>query len=89
MNRYLEEKNLEKRVDHRSYERQGRDEIPTIHMGASASALERKGIRTEKGDINRDIRKLYSPLSEFEKQQEKDDQYRQRAKEKYQREGER
>lgn len=56
-NRYLEENNLQKRVDHRSYERQGRDEIPTIHMGASASALERKGIRTEKGDINREIKK--------------------------------
>ena len=52
-NKYLEENAIEKRLDHRSYERQGREEIPTIHLGASASALERKGIKTEKGDINR------------------------------------
>lgn len=28
-----------------------------MHLGASASAMERKGIRTEKGDINREIKK--------------------------------
>ena len=56
-NQYLEKNNLEKRVDHRSFERQGIEEIPTIHMGASASALERKGIETDKGNINREIKK--------------------------------
>lgn len=56
-NQYLEKNNIEKRVDHRSFARQGREEIPTIHLGASASALERKGIKTEKGNINREIEK--------------------------------
>ena len=56
-NQYLEKNNLEKRVDHRSFERQGIEEIPTIHLGASASALERKGIETDKGNINREIKK--------------------------------
>ena len=56
-NQYLEKNNFEKRVDHRSFERQGKEEIPTIHMGASASALERKGIETDKGNINREIKK--------------------------------
>ena len=56
-NIYLERNNLEKRVDHRSFERQGIEEIPTIHLGASASALERKGIETDKGNINREIKK--------------------------------
>ncbi|MFX3780876.1 MobA/MobL family protein, partial [Streptococcus suis] len=37
-NLYLEKNKLEKRVDHRYFERQGKEEIPTIHMGASASA---------------------------------------------------
>ena len=64
-NRYLKENNLQKRVDHRSYKRQGRDEIPTIHMGPSASALERKGIPTEKGDINREIRKHNNLVKEI------------------------
>lgn len=56
-NQYLEKNNLEKRVDHRSFERQAKEEIPTIHLGASASALERKGIETDKGNINREIKK--------------------------------
>lgn len=56
-NEYLEKNKLEKRVDHRSFKRQGIKRIPTIHLGASASAMERKGIRTEKGDINREIKR--------------------------------
>ena len=56
-NEYLARNKIEKRVDHRSFKRQGIKQIPTIHLGASASAMERKGIRTEKGDINREIKK--------------------------------
>ncbi|MGI6766540.1 MAG: MobQ family relaxase [Lentihominibacter sp.] len=56
-NRYLQENEIDKRVDHRSFKRQAVKQIPTIHLGAAASALERKGIRTEKGDINREIKK--------------------------------
>ena len=56
-NECLAKNNIEKRVDHRSFKRQGIKQIPTIHLGASASAMERKGIRTEKGDINREIKK--------------------------------
>ena len=56
-NKYLERAGAEKRVDHRSFKRQGIKQIPTIHLGASASAMERQGIRTEKGDLNREIKK--------------------------------
>ena len=40
----------------RSYERQGHDVLPTVHMGAAVSALERKGIETNIGNLNRDIK---------------------------------
>ena len=40
----------------RSYERQGLDVLPTVHMGAAVSALERKGIETNIGNLNRDIK---------------------------------
>lgn len=56
-NEYLAKNKIEKRVDHRSFKRQGIKQIPTIHLGASASAMERRGIRTEKGDINREIKR--------------------------------
>ena len=40
----------------KSYERQGLDTIPTVHMGPAVMALERKGIRTDVGNLNREIR---------------------------------
>jgi len=52
-NAKFEEKGLPERIDHRSYERQGVHKIPTIHEGPAVRAMERKGIRTEKGDFNR------------------------------------
>jgi len=54
-NRYLEKLNHADRIDHRSYERHGVDQVPTIHLGAAASQMERRGIRTERGNINREI----------------------------------
>jgi len=54
-NRALEAAGRPERIDHRSYKRQGIEQIPSIHMGPAASQMERRGIRTEKGDINRQI----------------------------------
>ena len=56
-NEYLGKNNIEKRVDHRSFKRQNSDYLPTIHLGSAASAMERKGIETDKGNYNREIRK--------------------------------
>ena len=53
-NKALEHYGHSARVDHRSYERQGIDQIPTVHMGAAAH-MEAQGIRTEQGDRNRQI----------------------------------
>lgn len=55
-NAKFEEKGLPQRIDHRSYERQGVQKIPTIHEGPAVRAMERKGIRTDKGDFNRWVR---------------------------------
>lgn len=51
----LEQNGHAERIDHRSYERQGIDQIPTAHLGVAASAMEKRGIRTERGDLNREI----------------------------------
>ncbi len=45
-NRVLEQYGHAERIDHRSYERQGIDQIPTVHLGVTASAMEKLGIRT-------------------------------------------
>ena len=43
-------------MDHRSYQRQGIEHIPTIHLGISATQMEKKGIATDRGNINREIK---------------------------------
>ena len=58
------EKGLDCRIDHRSYERQGVEQIPTQHEGPTVRAMEGKGIRTDKGDLNRWIRKTNAMLRE-------------------------
>ena len=64
-NKYLEENNIQDKVDHRSYQRQGIEQIPTIHLGVSATQMEKKGIATDRGNINREIRKQNRLLQEI------------------------
>ena len=55
-NRYLEANNRPERVDLRSYERQGLDIIPTVHEGAAVRQMEKRGIQTNIGNLNREIK---------------------------------
>ena len=55
-NLYLERAGRAERIDHRSNAARGLDEIPTIHEGATAQALERKGVISDRCEINRQIK---------------------------------
>ena len=55
VNQALEAAGVTERVDHRSYRRQGVEQIPTIHLGVAVTHMERRGIATSKGDVNRQI----------------------------------
>ena len=55
-NRCLERAGREERIDHRSNAARGLDEIPTIHEGVTVQALERKGIVSDRCEINRQIK---------------------------------
>ena len=55
-NRYLERVGAEARIDHRSNAARGLDELPTIHEGVTARALERKGMIADRCEINRQIK---------------------------------
>ena len=63
-NRALESAGRPERIYHRSYKRQGIDKIPSVHLGPAASQMEKRGIRTDKGDLNRFIRKTNALLRE-------------------------
>ena len=67
-NAYLERNDSPERIDHRSYERQGIDQIPTVHVGVAACQMEKKGIATEKGELNRNIRKANKLIKEIRAQ---------------------
>ena len=54
-NRALEAAGHPALVDHRSYKRRGIDKIPSVHLGPAASQMEKRGIRTDKGEVNRQI----------------------------------
>lgn len=64
-NKYLEENSIHDKVDHRSYQRQGIEQIPTIHLGVSATQMEKKGIATDRGNINREIKHQNAILREI------------------------
>ena len=56
------------RVDMRSLERQGvEDRLPQKHLGPTASALEHKGISSERGDENRKIISVNKMLASLQK----------------------
>lgn len=54
-NREFERRGLPVRVSHESLAAQGIDREPTRHLGPGTMALELRGIRTERGDIHREI----------------------------------
>ena len=55
-NEYLQRAGSDVRIDMRSYERQGKVYVPTVHMGPAVSNMEKRGIQTDIGNLNRDIR---------------------------------
>ena len=61
------EKGIDVRIDHRSYERQGVELLPTVHEGATVRAMEKKGIRTEKGEFNRWIKATNAVIRDIKK----------------------
>jgi hypothetical protein len=62
VNQELEKKNLPQRVDHRSFKEQGIEKIPTQHIGVSANAMEKRGIESQRGNENREIKQANSQI---------------------------
>ena len=55
-NAHLERTGTDARIDHRSHADRGMDEQPTIHEGVIARALEKKGVISDRCEINRQIK---------------------------------
>jgi hypothetical protein len=61
-NAKFKDEGLDCRIDHRSYEKQGIDQAPTVHEGVAIRQMEAKGIATDKGERNRWIRSANAML---------------------------
>ena len=58
-NRHLEQAGVGQRIDRRSLKDQGVDREPTRHLGPIVTERERRGERTDVGDVNRRIQEAF------------------------------
>lgn len=65
INQKLKELGINQRVDHRSYEEQGIEKTPTIHEGATARNMERKGKVSDRMEINRKIKDINEKINQY------------------------
>lgn len=70
-NRYLERTGHEERIDHRSHAERGLLERPTVHEGVVARAIEKKGIISDRCELNRQIKADNALLRELKAQMKK------------------
>ncbi len=67
INRYFEKNDISERLDLRSFARQGKEELPTVHLGAAVSHMEQKGLPTEIGNYNRQVKDHNRKLAALKK----------------------
>lgn len=65
INQKLKELGINQKVDHRSYEDQGIEKTPTIHEGATARKMERKGKVSDRMEINRKIKEINEKINQY------------------------
>ena len=63
VNRYFDRNSVSERLDLRSYERQGVDQIPTVHLGPAVAQMEAQGIKTDIGNYNREVKAYNARVS--------------------------
>jgi hypothetical protein len=86
-NRALEQAGRAERIDARSLKAQGIDREATRHMGPSATEMERRGIQTDRGDLNRQAAannqeraQLVAEVIDLQAQRQRRDEERQEAR---------
>ena len=80
-NRALENAGKSVQIDHRSFQRQELKRMPSLHLGASASAMERRGIQTRLGNRNRAAQAINVKVAALEAARAQVRQYPQKSPE--------
>jgi hypothetical protein len=73
-NKTLEKENIQERITHQSHEDRGLEILPTVHLGHVASDMEKKGIETDRGTINREVKQHNAIVYDLQKYREEKQQ---------------
>lgn len=69
-NRSLEREGFQERISHLSHEARGLEVLPTKHEGHVVREMERKGIQTEIGNYNREVKEYNQAVVDLQKYRE-------------------
>lgn len=80
-NKALEKENIQERITHQSHADRGLEILPTVHLGHVASDMEKKGIETDRGNINRKVEQHNAIVYDLQKYREEKQQRQTLSKE--------
>lgn len=69
-NKALEREGSEERISHLSHEARGLEQLPTVHLGHVIHGMEKRGIETERGNLNRDRQEYNQMVVDLQKYRE-------------------
>ncbi|UAL49708.1 MobA/MobL family protein (plasmid) [Sutcliffiella horikoshii] len=69
-NKALEKEGIQERISHLSHEARGLEQLPTVHLGHVAHEMEKRGVQTEKGNLNRDRQEYNALVVDLQKYRE-------------------
>jgi len=69
-NKSLEREGIQERITHESHEKRGLELLPSVHLGHVAHSMEKKGIESDRGNINRDRQEFNRIVVDLQKYRE-------------------
>lgn len=69
-NKALEREGVQERISHLSHADRGLEQLPTVHLGHVVNEMEKRGVQTEKGNINRDRQEYNALVVDLQKYRE-------------------
>lgn len=69
-NKSLEKAGIQERISHLSHEARGMEQLPTVHLGHVAAAMEKEGKNSDRGNINRDRQEYNALVIDLQKYRE-------------------
>lgn len=69
-NKALEREGVQERISHLSHEARGLEQLPTVHLGHVAHEMENRGIQSDRGNINREVKEHNAIIIDLQKYRE-------------------